>query len=293
VSRYKSLDELELAFQVGKGVAIICEGDDGGFDQRVFSEWAESLGGVTFVAQDGWQRVQVAVAELRRRGTVPVYGIIDRDCASDEVVSAQSSASYEACVYRLPRYDLEAYLLDPALWFRVLQRVLFRGEAQLPAAWDSVVAVERQILDLYRKARPVAAHNWAIHHLNQAGSALPAFKSKPYFESIRALQNVDPEQTLASHYAEFGAEREARAAYQERLSFLEDRGEQIESLDPYVSGKVVLDALYNTIPRARTQHLRRIVERYMDPYLDGKEPPADIATIVRRIIERAARERST
>ncbi len=293
MSRYKSLDELELAFYTGAGVAVICEGDEGGFDQRVYSEWFGAVGGVTFSAQDGWQRVQEALTALRRRGSVPVYGIIDRDCASDDEITLQSNLSYEGWLYRLPRYDLEGYLLEPELWLTVVQRVLFRGETQLPVGWDSVAAVESQILELYRRARPVAAHNWVIQHLNQTDSARPGLKSKPYFESIRALQNVAPETALADWYGAFGAERDARLSYQERLQFLDACGDRIDTLNRYVSGKVVLDALYNTMPRARTRlDFRSFVERYLDPYLDGKEPPADIVAIVHRILERGARERS-
>jgi len=293
VNRHKSLDELSVAFGAGAEVGIICEGDEGGFDQWVYGEWFDPLGRVTFCPQDGWQLVQKAVTELRRRGPVRVFGLVDRDNASDEAIAAQSDGSYEGFVYKLPRYDLEAYLLEPELWFKVLRRVLFRGEPKLPEGWDSIPEVSQRISDFYRDAIPVAAHNWATHSLNQAASQHPAFKTKPSFGSLRAIRDVNPEKALSDWYGPIGADQAVCEAYRQRFVFLDEHKEHAETLCKYVSGKVVLDALFHAIPRARGRvDCLSLVQRYMDPYLDGRPPPEDIAAIIKRIIERSERESS-
>lgn len=291
MSGYKSLDELEVVLRSGAGIAIICEGHERE-DEFFFKEWFAHLARrVTFHAQDGWKRVQEAVTELRRRGTpVPVYGLMDRDFTPDEEIARQADPAFDGHCYRLPRYDLESYLLEPEGWLRVLQKVLFRREERLPEGWDSVDAIAGHIHGYYRAALPLTAHNWTCHRMAQACGSRAGFKGRPYLPSIRALQTVHPEDALGSWARAFGAEEEARESYRDRLSFLEAQAEHIDELQKNVSGKLVLHELHEAIPYARKKPDRMaFAERYLDQRPD---PPAELDALIRHILTRAEAERS-
>ncbi|MRG97313.1 hypothetical protein [Polyangium spumosum] len=288
----KSLDQLEVVLRSGAGIAIICEGEDYREDEFFYKEWFGSLGrSVTFHAQDGWERVQVAVTELRKRGTpVPVFGILDRDFTPDEVIERQSDPSFDGSCYRLRRYDLESYLLEPEGWLAVLQRVLWRREGVLPTGWDTAEAVAERIHGFYREALPVAAHNWTTRRLAESHGAKPGFAGRSYLSSIQAVATVNVEETLVTWGRSFGAEDAAREAYRERLAFLQARADDLDELQRQVSGKLVFQELHRSIPCARKRPDRMdLVERYLD---QRPEPPSEVAALIRLILDRAERERS-
>jgi hypothetical protein len=253
MSGYKSLDELEIVLRSGAGIAIICEGEDYREDEFFYKEWFGDLGRmVTFHAQDGWKYVQDAVKELRRRGTpVPVYGILDRDFTPDEELARQSEPSFDGTCYRLARYDLESYLLDPEGWLGVLRRVLWRREGRVAEGWDTVDAVADRIRGFYREALPIGAHNWTVRRLADAHGAQPSFVGRSYVTAVQALATVNAEDALATWASAFGAQDTAREVYRERLAFLRAREDDLDELRKHVSGKLVFQELHRTIPCAR------------------------------------------
>jgi hypothetical protein len=293
MSGYPSLDELATVLRGGAGIAIVCEGQDYRDDQFIYESWFNHLGRrVTFHAQDGWKRVVSAVDELRRRGTpVPVFGVMDRDFAADDEIARQSDPAFDGFCYRLPRYDLEGYLLEPDGWFEVVQKDLFWRERTLPEGWDSVEAVVQQIHSYYREALPLSAHNWTVKRLRSEHEGKPSFTERKYLKAIEATR-ANPEEALASWASLFGAEDEARACYQERLRFLEECADSIEALRAHVSGKVVFRALCQRIPHA-PRCTRRDDVSLANSYLKVRmEPPADVAALIHRILARGEAERS-
>ncbi|WP_437300090.1 hypothetical protein [Sorangium sp. So ce426] len=292
MSAYKSLDELEIVLRSGAGIAIICEGEDYREDEFFYKEWFGDLGRmVTFHAQDGWKCVQDAVNELRRRGTpVPVYGILDRDFTPDEELARQSEPSFDGTCYRLSRYDLESYLLDPEGWLSVLRRVLWRREGRVPEGWDTVDAVADRIRGFYREALPIGAHNWTVRHVADVHGAQPSFVGRSYLTAVQALATVNAEDGLATWASAFGAQDTAHEVYRERLAFLRAREDDLDELRKHVSGKLVFQEIHRTIPCARKRPDRMdLAERYLD---QCREPPADLAALIRLILSRAELERS-
>lgn len=292
MSRYKSLDELEVVLRSGAGIAIICEGEDYREDELFYKEWFGELGRlVTFHAQDGWECVQDAVSELRRRGTpVPVYGLLDRDFTPDEEIARQSESSFDGTCYRLLRYDLESYLLDPEGWLGVLRRVLWRREPHVPAGWDTTQAVADRIRGFYGEALAVAAHNWTVRCLAERYGAQPGFVGRSYVTSVQALAKVNPDTALSAWASAFGAQDAAREVYRDRLAFLRAREDNLDELQKYVSGKLVLQELHRTIPRARKRPDRMdLAERYLD---QRRAPPPEVVALLDLIRARAERERS-
>ncbi|WP_433936217.1 hypothetical protein AB3662_16120 [Sorangium cellulosum] len=292
MSGYKSLDELEIVLRSGAGIAIICEGEDYREDEFFYKEWFGDLGRmVTFHAQDGWECVQDAVKELRRRGTpVPVYGLLDRDFTPDEELARQLEPSFDGSCYRLPRYDLESYLLDPEGWLGVLRRVLWRREGRVPEEWDTAQAVADRIRAFYREALPIAAHNWTVRRLAESHAAQPSFVGRSYLTAVQALATVNAEDALANWASAFGAQDAAREVYRDRLAFLRAREDDLDALQKHVSGKLVFQELHRSIPCARKRPDRMdLAERYLD---QCREPPPELAALLRLILARAERERS-
>ncbi|AUX22266.1 uncharacterized protein SOCEGT47_027670 [Sorangium cellulosum] len=292
MSGYKSLDELEVVLRSGAGIAIICEGEDYREDEFFYKEWFGHLGrSVTFHAQDGWKCVQDAVMELRRRGTpVPVYGLLDRNFTSDEEIARQMTPSFDGACYRLPRYDLESYLLDPEGWLGVVRRVLWRREGHVPPGWDTTQAITERIHDFYRQALPIAAHNWSARRLAESHATQPGFTARSYITAIQALATVNVEDALGAWASAFGADTLARQTYLERLAFLQAREDDLDELQKHVSGKLVFQEIHRAIPCARKRPDRMdLAERYLDQL---REPPPEIAALIDVILSRAERDRS-
>lgn len=293
MSGYKSLDDLEVVLRSGAGVAIICEGEDYREDEFFYKEWFGQIGrSVTFHAQDGWERVQDAVTELRRRGTpVPVYGLLDRDFTPDAEIARQSDPAFDGFCYRLPRYDLESYLLDPEGWLAVLQKLLFRREPQIPAGWDTIQSVADQIHGIYRAALPIAAHNWTTHRLHEIHAMQSGFSNKRYLTSLQALEKLDVETAVVNWASSFGASEVARETYRERLAFLRATADSLDEMQKHVSGKLVFHELHRRIPCApnRQQPDRMYLA---DRYLEYRpKPPPEVDTLIQRILSRASLER--
>lgn len=185
-----TIDELEVAFLTGKGIAIVVEGNSYEHDPWFYKQWFNNYAlQVAFFPQNGWPFVIEAVAELRHRcQNVPIYGIIDRDFADDGALDADFA---QQGILRTPRYTLENYLLEPEGWAKVFS-LIFRGHT--PDGWDESAQVQTYIEQAYHHCLPLAAHDQVIQYGNRKYSEQA--KQTPeddrhYLKHINHLEGID------------------------------------------------------------------------------------------------------
>jgi hypothetical protein len=285
---YPAIDELELEIRAGRGVAVIVEGNSYEEDAWFYGQWFNDRASqITFFPQNGWPRVVEAVAELRRRcPDVPVYGVIDRDFASDDDLDADFATQG---ILRTPRYTLENYLLVPDCWAQVFA-FIFRRQGGVPDGWDDPVRVQGYIEDAYRDCLDLAAYNFAIHFGNSMypkGASKTPKAERTYRERPNALANIDPVATLNSWGKKLGFPEDLGKVFSGFLGELNRGGPP--RWEKSVSGKYVLRALHQCFPRLpRTGQFS--LDHYLNQYLrECPNPPPDLVGLIERIIEDAGR----
>ncbi len=273
---YPSLTDIEVKWRTsGSGVCLIVKGeselDDPWFYQQWFGSEARRF---TFFAQDGWVKVQEAVAALRTTlGSKKVYGIIDRDFEPTVTYPPVPANG----IVRTKRYTLENYLLNEECWFNYVQPYTWRTPKP---GWDTLDNARATLFDLYRRCLPLSAYNWTlreVRHLNEA-----AFKALPvnvqqYREHPKAIENVDVSAHLARLQAAVGSSEDLPQMYQARLAQLQAM--TLDEWAEFVSGKYVLKVLKETFP------LRLGSDKAWDDVLSAymsicHTPPGDLVTLL-------------
>jgi hypothetical protein len=279
----KSLDEIEVTIRSGAGVPVVCEGETPQDDEFILASWFSSQAtAISFFAQNGWRMVVDAVNELRGRGC-PAWGIVDRDFAPDEEIARQRAPDFDGRVFRLPRYDLESYLLDPRGWLHVVGRV-HRREGTLPAGWDTEQAVADRVMEAFTDCFVLAAHNFAVHEVWAACRERPGFVERKYWHDAQAGPGRDPLSDLRAWADGFSAADMAAAAYEKRLAELRSCHDP-EVLCRLVPGKEVLRHVWNKMPIPRNRK-KMDLKSLQDEYLEHlPDPPSDVRLIVDRILE--------
>jgi len=279
---FPTIDELEIAFLTGKGIAIIVEGNSYEDDPWFYGQWFNDLE-VKFFPQNGWRRVVDAITELRPRcPNVPIYGIIDRDFSDDEALDSDFS---QQGILRTPRYTLENYLLEPDGWAKVFS-LIFRGRT--PDGWDESAQVQTYIEQAYHHCLPLAVHDKVIQYGNRKYSEQA--KRTPeddrcYLKHINHLEGIDPAEKLRAWGRQLNPNEDLGALYEEWLGGLEQDGWM--AWQCHVSGKHVLEKLRQRFPPLPTQSkikLYYLLSLYIREYPD---PPDDLAQLIERIIEHA------
>jgi hypothetical protein len=242
---YPTLTDIEVRWRAASdGLCIITEGETELDDPWFYQQW---FGGdarhFTFFPQDGWEKVQDAVAVLRSTlGTKKVYGIIDRDFEP-----AVNYATVPADgILRTAKYTLENYLLDPGCWFNYIQ---MHARRVPKPGWMTIAETEATIANLYRRCLPLSAFNWTLRVAR--GLTAAAFKALPindqtYREHPQALSNID----ICAHFARL----QAQLSLVENLpQMYTNRLRQLEAVafgewEQQVSGKYVLVQLRESFP---------------------------------------------
>jgi hypothetical protein len=285
---YPLVDELEVMIRVGRGVAVVVEGQSAEEDPWFYGQWfGDRARLVTFFPQDGWTRVIEAVAELRRRcPDVPVYGIIDRDFAEDEALDADFAT---LGILRTQSYTLENYLLDAACWAAVF-RLIFRRQGGAPDGWDQTERVQAHIEAAYRSCLDLTAYNRVIKTVGERYRELAqttAEGDREYQHHPDAFRKIGPAARLATWGQKMGCPEDLGARFHEYRSALETAS--VADLQKMVSGKHVLQVLqgrFPLLPRAG----RFGSSHYLNLYLDRcPDPPADLIHIIDRIVADAVR----
>jgi hypothetical protein len=273
---YPSLTDIEVKWRTsGSGVCLIVEGetnlDDPWFYQQWFGSEARRF---TFFAQDGWVKVQEAVAALRiTLGSKKVYGIIDRDFEPTVTYPPVPANG----IVRTQRYTLENYLLNEECWFKYVQP---HTQRMPKPGWSTLEETRTTLLNLYRRCLPLSAYNWTLREARQLNEA--AFKALPvndqqYREHPKAIENVDVSAHLTRLQAAMGLAEDLPPMYQARLA-------QLQTMTPdewaeLVSGKYVLKVLKETFP------LRLGSDKAWDDVLAAytficRAPPDDLVTLL-------------
>lgn len=285
---YPAVDELELEIRSGRGVAVIVEGNSYEEDPWFYGQWFNSRASqVTFFPQNGWCQVVEAVAELRRRcPNVPVYGIIDRDFASDNDLDADFTTQG---VLRTPRYTLENYLLDPDCWAQVFA-FIFRRQGGAPDGWDDSIQVQGYIEQAYRDCLVLAAHNRVIQlgnkHYPEQAARTPETE-RTYREHPDALANVDPAAKLRAWGQQLGTAKDLGEMFKQTLRALKKAGPA--GWEQQVSGKYVLGVVRRRFPRLPRAG-QFPLSHYLNEYLRAcSDPPPDLVGLIERIIEDVGR----
>lgn len=262
---------LVTACEAGLGTIVLTEGDDKRDDPFFYGRWfGDKALAVSFFPQNGWPKVIEGVAELQRQLPARrVYGIIDRDFASDEVLAAQDCALPPEGILRTRRYTLENYLLEAPGWF-ALVKLLHRDAP--PVGWATIADVERRIEDAYRRCIRLGAWNYVVH-VENVRTGRDGWPYREHPDSVPA----GAETQLAAWGHGRGAPEpldEQFRAHCDRLSAMSPVG-----WPQWITGKAVLRALHETLPfRLPLQHLLTL-------YIERRpQPPDELAALIARLI---------
>lgn len=277
MSGYPQGEILLARCRAGLGKIVIVEGESDDQDPYFYNRWfGDRARELTFLPQNGCERVVQAVAELRAAlgPTREVYGIRDRDFCEDADVREALPGDG---VLRPGRYTLENYLLEPEGWFEVV-RLVHRGA--IPAGWDSLDAVTEQIVDAYRRCLPVAAFNWTVQ---QEYARLPAdptgaclgYRQHPQAIHEAALAQLD---AWGRERAAIGSLRDVFAAELDRLG-----GGTLDEWQRRVTGKAVLKVFHAAFPGVRGVKAPALLDNlYINTY---PRPPDDLEHLIDRLLQ--------
>lgn len=283
MNRYVSGQALVTKCRTGRGAIVVLEGETEHDDPYFYGRWFGDLARqVSFFPQNGWEKVVVAVKELREAiPDRPVFGIVDRDFADGAVVEAQEHAVPADGVFRTRRYTLENYLLDPVGWAKCAA-TLHRGTA--PAPWDHAEGVAAKLEQAYRACAGVAAWNVIVSAECRREPQHPV-GSPGYREHPDALPK-DPAQELMRWGAQRAAPRSLADEFSARLARMQQMN--VQELSCWVTGKAVLKVFLRDFPVPFGPRIHNEVLKNL--YLNAHPaPPDELDGLVRRIITLAGR----
>lgn len=265
MARHPTGTALLAACRAGQGVLIIVEGEREEDDAWFYNRWfAPQATNVTFIAQNGWEQVVRAVAELRsvypRRR---LFGLVDRDHTPGDVIIRQLSAVPEDGVFRTTRFTMENHLLEPGPLLELL-RLIDRGEAW---TFDRVASA---LLHAFRRHVSMAAYNRAVWEIARDGG------------DARFVSHPDGVPTdAAAALAAMASPRAASAAtvFQSTLAALSVA--PLAELHQHVSGKYVVRSLDREFPGLKGLDAGRRLALLAG---QATAPPADLAGLVHHIL---------
>ncbi len=274
---FASPDKATLLQQVGSAVAVLVEGEEVGGDAWIYGDkWfgARSLE-VRFLPQGRWGGVVEAVARLRREPPPhPVFGIIDRDCTPDgELADLEPQG-----IFRVPRYSVENYLLDPHCWWQVF-RIMTDHRGGLPPTWASATEVAAKIERCYQECVDLAAFNRVVGLTKRSN---PDYPDTPiYMRNPR--DSRDPEGVLASWQHRCGQPSCLSTEFQLEKQRL--RAAANPELDRCIDGKLVIEALLRRFNNEVNPQPQASRGPYLSYYLDKcPHPPEEVCALLDRIL---------
>lgn len=282
-----TLNEIEIAWRKsGSGVCIIVEGETELEDAWFYGQWFDYRAReVSFFPQNGAEKVELAVAELRAKlAAKQVYGIVDRDFASNQAVTYPPLPANG--VVRTPKYTLENYLLDSECWFDYIRP--YTRRATKPG-WNTLAEVQATIEDLCRTCCSLTAYNWTLRQARErdyhAFKALPE-ADKRYKEHPKALANVGDLSTHLHRLQTSLGLTDFDLAQEYTNYFQTLRNASFDDLEMVVSGKYVLTLLREQFPLkvSGKQAWDDVLGAYIDKCPD---PPPDLVRLIDLILEDA------
>lgn len=273
MTMYPALTDIEVKWRAaGSGLCIIVEGETEQDDPWFYQQW---FGGearrFTFFPQNGWEKVEEAVAALRKTlGPKKVYGIIDRDFEPAVIYPPVPADG----ILRTTHYTLENYLLKPECWFNYVQSHTLRAPQP---GWITLTEAQATLLELYRQCLPLSAYNWTLRQarrLNEVAFRLLPAKDQQYREHPKSLADIDVLAKLAKIQTDLGLVDNLPLLYQTRLAQLQAMA--TDEWPQFISGKYVLKMLRDTFP-IRPVAWDNVLSAYMSIC---HVPPADLVSLL-------------
>ncbi len=276
------LDALLESVRAGTGALVVVEGETKNDDPRVYGRWFGHLArDLTFVHQNGYRRVQEAVAYLRQRAPGrPVFGLIDRDDTSRDDTDVNEPLPHG--LFRTGWYTLENYFFaDAAAWVQLVDDLA----DEVPDGWRTVVEVEARVTEAYRKALPVAAYNRVVG--DEWRRAPWPGEGRHYREHPDAI-NEDALGKLLQWGQERGAPRSLLDCFTIRLDEL--KAMRPETWPEHVTGKAVLSVFTREFPALQGLQKKDVTLRRL--YMAKQTtPPPDLAALVETMLRETERMR--
>ncbi len=281
---YPTLTDIEIAWRTsGSGLCVIVEGETGLDDPWFYQQWfGNDARRFTFFPQDGWEKVEQAVAALRTTlGEKKVYGIRDRDFAP--LIAGQPFLDFLGLgICLTPKYTLENYLLDPKCWLSLVRP--YNQRTPKPG-WNNLAEAKTTLTELYQQCLPLSAYNWILKKargLNRvAFTALPE-KDRIYKEHPKALANLDVPAHLRNLQAQMSLANDLSQMYSDQLAVLQSM--PFPGWEEVVSGKYVLKLLQENFPLKLSG--QKAWDDMLGAYMNQcPDPPDDLKNILDLIWE--------
>lgn len=275
-----SLTDIEAKWRAaGSGVCVIVEGETEQDDPWYYNKWFFALAReVTFFHQDGWLQVVNAVEQLRRSlREKKVYGILDRDFENFMYPPFPADG-----LVRTRKYTLENYLLDPDIWFEVMELLTQRSPKP---GWQTRAEAHATIVSLYCECIPLAAYNWMQHTARIANpkdyQALPDGLNSWAKHPKTLVKWGDADARLLDVQTRMGLTYDLRTLFRERLTYLSTL--PLAQLEEHVTGKPVLTLLQTSLQRGS-----RAWDDMLSAYMyHVPTPPTDLQDLVKSILDDA------
>jgi len=277
MSAYPTLTEIEVAWRTaGTGVCVIVEGETGEDDPWFYQQWfGREARRFTFFPQDGWEKVEEAVARLRfSLGNKKVYGLRDRDFEPGAVYPPVPVDG----VLHTPKYTLENYMLDAQCWLQYIQP---HGLRSPKPGWSTLAEAQATLTELYHQCLPLSAYNWTLRQARLldygAFMAIPA-NEREYKQHPRALESpFDVAMHLGDLEQRMNLSESLARMFSNRLRELDAMS--LAEWEQVVSGKYVLNLLSENFP------IRLGSKQAWDDVLGAyvslcHTPPADLAKLL-------------
>ncbi len=291
MSRARTFQSRETVLQeIRRGglCAILVEGEEQGGDAGLLKYILRDVTTeVSFFGRDGRSRVLDELQEMI--GQLPVerlFAVVDRDFESGEAVEQGFHPDYRGHIFFWRRFTLENYLLEPAWIVEAVNEFYLHEPDRIPATLRATSAVEQFLLDWAKRLTSQVAGNATIANLaeetRKRGLQAEAW---PYFEEMFERDPGFVRSRLIAHYSAwatlspdlFSAEAVTQR-YDESLTVLQNAVQGLVRAHEFVSGKLLLKALYHDLPGGQKPPLDYLRNKLA--VMASKSVPADMRTLV-------------
>ena len=285
----------------GGRCAILVEGEEQKGDAALLQFiLREVTTQVTFFGRDGRPGLLKELkAMLEQLPAESLWAIVDRDFESDDPVELTYQADYQGHEFFWRRFTIENYLLEPAWIAEAIHEFYALEPGRIPTALKTEVAIEKFLLDWARRLNPQIAGNATIADLSvECGRRAVPIQGRTYFVEAYERDSSHVRTQLITHYSG-GAELAPDALsvdalsrrYEEKLQMLQDSTQSLTNMHKFISGKLLLKALYQELPKGSKPQADHLLGKLATHA--SKLVPDDIQTlIVERILPRWRSARS-
>lgn len=303
MSRARTFQSRETVLQElrrGGLCAILVEGEEQGGDAGLLRFiLREVTTEATFLGRDGRSRVLAELQEMI--GQLPaerLFAIVDRDFEGGEAVEQGFRPDYLGHIFFWRRFTIENYLLEPAWIVEAVNEFYLHEPDRIPTILRTESTVEQFLLDWAKWLMPQVAGNATLVNLGadtrQRGIQAEA---RPFFEEIYERDTEYVRSRLIAHYSAWMAfapdllsANAITQRYDQSLAALQSTVQGLARAHEFVSGKLLLKALYQQLPEGQKPPLDYLRNKLA--VMASRSVPSDMRTLVMdRILPRWRRAR--